>query len=115
MKQAFSSFGLSIQLGPFEQQARTRGGASVHELLADGGTIHQAHFPVMTTADCLPCDCLYRNGFLHRVGEGRVFRYPPRHIREELPSDAQPLDVLRLLVEPKRWELKDQEKTREQC
>jgi hypothetical protein len=115
MMQAFSSFGLSLQSVPFEQQLRTHGSGSVHELLADGEMAPQADTTVMTTVDCLHIDCLHKKGLLDRIAEGRAFRYPPRHSREEPPRDAQPLDVLRLLVEPKRWELRDQGKTREQC
>ncbi len=115
MMQALSSFGVSLQLGPFEHQLRTHGSASLRELLADGEMAPQAHTTVMTTVDCLHLDGLYKKGLLDRVDEGRAFRYPPLHSGEEPPGDAQPLDVLRLLVEPKCWELRDEEKTRERC
>jgi predicted transcriptional regulator len=124
------------QLGPFERQLltelRSRGSATVRELLADG-KIHQAYTTVMTTMDRL-----YKKGLLDRVVAGRAFRYTPRHTSEELqrgaalegirqlldsgdPSslplsylvealsahDAQLLDELQLLVERKRRQLKD--------
>ena len=124
------------QLGPFERQLftelRSRGSATVRELLADG-KIRQAYTTVMTTMDRL-----YKKGLLDRVVEGRAFRYTPRHTAEELqrvaalegirqllgsgdPSslplsylveavsahDAQLLDELQLLVERKRRQLKD--------
>jgi hypothetical protein len=119
MMQAFSSFGISLELGPFEQQVRRHGSASVREPGTDSEMIHQAHTTAVTTIDRvykdrLYIDCLPKKDLLDRVAEGRAFRYPPRHSPEELQSDAQPLDVLRLLVEPKRWELRDQEKIREQ-
>ena len=115
MMQALSSFGLSLQLGPFEQRLRVHGIASVRELLANDEMAPRAHTAVMTTVDCLYIDCLCKKGLLDRVHEGRAFRYPPRHSRAELRSDAQPLDVLRVLVECKCWELRDQGKAREQC
>jgi predicted transcriptional regulator len=138
MNRVFPFFGPGggPQLGPFERQLltelRSRGSATVRELLADG-KIRQAYTTVMTTMDRL-----YKKGLLDRVVEGRAFRYTPRHSAEELkrvaalegirqllasgdPSslplsylveavsahDAQLLDELQLLVERKRRQLKD--------
>jgi len=84
MIQKFSIFGLRTrpQLGPFEQQLLleicARGSATVRELLAVGN-IHQAYTTVMTTVDRL-----YKKGLLHRVAEGRAYRYAPCHTPEEL-------------------------------
>jgi predicted transcriptional regulator len=136
----FSFFGSAAgpQLGPFERQLltelRSRGSATIRELLADG-KIHQAYTTVMTTMDRL-----YKKGLLDRAVEGRAFRYTPRHTAEELQRvaalegirqlldsgdtsslplsylvdavsahDAQLLDELQLLVERKRRELKNRE------
>jgi predicted transcriptional regulator len=138
MNRVFPFFGPGggPQLGPLERQLltelRSRGSATVRELLADG-KIRQAYTTVMTTMDRL-----YKKGLLDRVVEGRAFRYTPRHTAEELqrvaalegirqllgsgdPSslplsylveavsahDAQLLDELQLLVERKRRQLKD--------
>jgi len=82
MTKALSIFASRSQLGPFEQQVLqklwSQGSATVRELLADG-QIHQAYTTVMTTMDRL-----YKKGLLDRVGEGRAFRYTPRHSHEEL-------------------------------
>jgi predicted transcriptional regulator len=138
MTKAFSIFGSTPQLGPFEQQLLqelwSHGSATVRELIADG-QIHQAYTTVMTTLDRL-----YKKGLLDRIAEGRAFRYTPRHTSEELQRvtalesirqllgsgdahslplsylvealsshDAKLLDELQLLVERKRRELKSRE------
>jgi predicted transcriptional regulator len=97
MIQKFSIFGLRTrpQLGPFEQQLLleicARGSATVRELLAVGN-IHQAYTTVMTTVDRL-----YKKGLLHRVAEGRAYRYAPCHTPEELQRVSALENIQQLL------------------
>jgi predicted transcriptional regulator len=97
MPKAFSIFGSNSrpQLGPFEQQLLQElwlhGSATVRELIAHG-TIHQAYTTVMTTVDRL-----HKKGLLHRVVEGRAFRYTPSNTPEELQRMAA-LDSIRQLL-----------------
>jgi predicted transcriptional regulator len=69
-------------LGPLERQVLeavwTRGTATVRELL-EGNKIWQTYPTIMTTMDRL-----FKKGFLHRVLEGRAFRYSPRYSPQEL-------------------------------
>ena len=71
------------QMGPLEQkmleEVWSRGSVTVRELLADG-RIRQAYTTIMTTLDRL-----FKKGLLHRVAEGKAFRYSPCCTREELP------------------------------
>jgi BlaI family transcriptional regulator, penicillinase repressor len=97
MIKAFSIFGSSSrpQLGPLErlvlEEVWSKGSATVRELLADG-KIRQAYTTVMTTVDRL-----YKKGLLHRVAEGKAFRYTPRYTPGELQRDAA-LESIRQLL-----------------
>ena|SRR5579885_2704796 len=74
---------LDLKLGPLErkmlEQVWSRGSMTVRELLADG-EVRQAYTTIMTTLDRL-----FKKGLLHRVPDGKAFRYSPRYSREELP------------------------------
>jgi predicted transcriptional regulator len=130
------------QLGPLERQLLqelwSHGSATVRELLADG-TIHQAYTTVMTTVDRLykkglltraaegrafrytprhTAEELQRVTALESIrqllGSGDASSLPLSYLVEALSThDAQLLDELQRLVERKRRELRDQEKSRE--
>jgi len=72
-----------VKLGPLErkmlEQVWSRGSVTVRELLADGN-VRQAYTTIMTTLDRL-----FKKGLLHRVPDGKAFRYSPRCSPEELP------------------------------
>jgi predicted transcriptional regulator len=128
------------RLGPLEyeiiKRVRSRGNATVRELLQDGN-LQLAYTTVMTTLDRL-----YKKGLLERMAEGKAYRYSPRCAPEDVPRlvavtgiqrwiqaadssslphlsyfveaisahDASLLDELRVLVERKREELRQREK-----
>ena len=83
------------QLGPLERQLLealwARGSATVRELLEDE-KLTQAYTTVMTTLDRL-----YKKQLLHRVAEGRAFRYSPRQTPEELRRVAAVEGIRQLL------------------
>jgi predicted transcriptional regulator len=131
------------QLGPFEQKLLQEiwslGSATVRELVADG-KIHQAYTTVLTTVHRLykkglldraaegrafrytprhTAEELQRVTALESIrqllGSGDASAMPLSYLVEALSAhDAQLLDELQRLVERKRRELRDQEKTREQ-
>jgi predicted transcriptional regulator len=141
MTKAFSIFGSRTQLGPFEQQVLqklwSQGSATVRELLADGN-IHQAYTTVMTTADRLykkglldrvvegrafrytprhTPEELQRVTALESIrqllGSNDTSSLPLSYLVEALSThDAQLLDELQRLVERKRLELQNREKTK---
>jgi predicted transcriptional regulator len=141
MTKAFSIFGSRAQLGPFEQQVLQKlwshGSATVRELLADG-KIHQAYTTVMTTADRLYKKGLldrvvegrafrytprHTPEELQRVtamesirqllGSNDTSSLPLSYLVEALSAhDAQLLDELQHLVERKRLEIQNREKTK---
>jgi predicted transcriptional regulator len=142
MTKAFSIFASRSQLGPFEQQVLqklwSQGSATVRELLADG-EIHQAYTTVMTTMDRLYKKGLldrasegrafrytprHSHEELQRVtalesirqllGSGDASSLPLSYLVEALSThDAQLLDKLQLLVERKRRELSQGNRSRE--
>lgn len=82
-------------LGPLEQRVleavRERGSATVREVVRDG-KLWQTYPTIMTTMNRL-----FKKGILHRVAEGRAFRYSPRHSPEELDRIAAEESVRQLL------------------
>jgi BlaI family transcriptional regulator, penicillinase repressor len=130
----------SPHLGPFEQQLLrevwARGTATVRELI-EFSDIHQAYTTVMTTMDRLYKKGLLRreidgrafrysarftpeelqrgvalNGILQLLRSGEASALPLSYLVEALSEhDAQLLDELQALIERKRRELKDAERT----
>jgi len=78
----FSDASVRTQLGPLEQKVLdalwSLGTATVREVVRDG-KLWQTYPTIMTTMDRL-----FKKGFLHRIPEGRAFRYSPKFSREEL-------------------------------
>jgi len=141
MNRLFRSLRPNVQIGPLEQQLLEklwhRKSATVRELI-DDGNLDLAYTTVMTTLDRL-----YKKNLLDRVAEGRAFRYSPRHTPEELQRaavgdmihqflntdsatlplsylveavgehDAELLDELQQLVERKRRDLRNAERSSE--
>jgi predicted transcriptional regulator len=138
MKRLFTSdfTPAKVRLGPLErkilEEVWSRKSLTVRELL-ESSTISLAYTTVMTTLDRL-----FKKGLLHRVEEGRAFRYsakcapgeelrlvavtgvqrwiesirpssvPLSYFVEAVGAQGELLDELRVLVERKRAELNKQ-------
>jgi predicted transcriptional regulator len=143
MMRPFSLLELKPKLGPLEQQVLRKlwkqGSGTVRELLADG-EFHQAYTTVMTAADRLykkgladrvPEGRAFRFSPRHSfeelqrltalgsirqlLGSADRSSLALSYLVEALSShDAELLDDLQLMVERKRRQLKEQEKSREE-
>ena len=92
---SFSNTSLRTRLGPLEQKVLdavwSLGSATVRDVVRDG-KLWQTYPTIMTTMDRL-----FKKGLLHRIPEGRAFRYSPRYTPEELEREEAIGGIRRLL------------------
>lgn len=85
----------SAQLGPLERQVLQavweRGSATVREILEDG-KVWQTYPTIMTTMDRL-----FKKGLLHRIPDGKAFRYSTKFRPEEIERVAAVNGIRQLL------------------
>jgi|ERR1041384_4169993 len=85
----------SAQLGPLERQVLQavweRGSATVREILEDG-KVWQTYPTIMTTMDRL-----FKKGLLHRIADGKAFRYSAKFRPEEIERVAAVNGIRQLL------------------
>jgi len=85
----------AAQLGPLERQVLQavweRGNATVREVLKDG-KVWQTYPTIMTTMDRL-----FKKGLLHRIADGKAFRYSAKFRPEEIERVAAVNGIRQLL------------------
>jgi len=85
----------AAQLGPLERQVLQavweRGNATVREVLKDG-KVWQTYPTIMTTMDRL-----FKKGLLHRIPDGKAFRYSAKFRPEEIERVAAVNGIRQLL------------------